>query len=423
MVRVALIEYFTTPHRTLIFLVKKGLKVPLVIEAQAAPHLPLVTNKDLSKCQERLLVDFHGLPREWDSGPEAANFNTILSLPPPINAGKRSQPIREQTLKNPRFSYDLTYWEDLSESLLPNTLKNQIADCELLCFVPHGPLHSLPLAALRWSKKEYLIERFGLCTVPSASVLRYCQAKNRQRLKGPIQQANSCLAVAVAAADDLEPQIFEADADALTAFFQDHIKDSKVTRLVGPSGKDGSNPASKTLIQQMLPCHEVVHLACHGVFGSEIGSDDPLDSGLLVSDGSTTIPLRELIEAKVTELSRLSPYLMTAREVFNLQLCADLVTLRACSSGRSTVESGDELIGLTRAFLFAGAVSLIVSLWNVNQRSSQRLLNDFYQLWLDPQRPLAKWQALQQAQLNLLHDQDYGHPYHWAPFILVGDWL
>jgi len=62
-------------------------------------------------------------------------------------------------------------------------------------------------------------------------------------------------------------------------------------------------------------------------------------------------------------------------------------------------------------------------LWNVNKRSSQLLLNDFYRLLLDKQNPLPKWQALQQAQKNLLQNPEYQHPYHWAPFILVGDWL
>lgn len=108
---------------------------------------------------------------------------------------------------------------------------------------------------------------------------------------------------------------------------------------------------------------------------------------MLVSNGSAAPPL--------TGFSRLSPaersaFLLSTREIFGLQLTADLVTLGASSSGRAVIQSGDELVGLTRAFLYAGAPSLIVSLWNVNKRSSQRLLTWFYRLWLAQDQPQPK---------------------------------
>ena len=96
------------------------------------------------------------------------------------------------------------------------------------------------------------------------------------------------------------------------------------------------------------------------------------------------------------------------------------MTLRACSSGRAEVGSGDELLGLTRAFLYAGTPSLLVSLWNVHKKSSQLLLDDFYRRSDDEATP--KWRALQLAQQQLLSEPDHDHPYHWAPFVLVGDW-
>jgi len=350
------------------------------------------------------------------------HYKQILSLPPAVHAAKRTKEVNQINLKKPAFSYDLTYWERLSEALLPAELKAQIADCDLLCFVPHGPLHLLPFAALRWSAQEYLIERFGICTVNTASVLRYCQSKNRQRAAGPTYRPSSCLVAAVAAQEDQDPQEFEADGDDLALLFQEPDANDKITSLIGASLTDGGQPASKELIQRAIGDHDVIHLACHGVFGVEGNSRDPLDSGLLVSDGGSSPSLAKLREMSAAERSS---HLLTAREVFSLKLTADLVTLRACSSGRAAIQSGDELVGLTRAFLFAGAPSLIVSLWNVNKRSSRQLLNDFYRRWLDRRHPLPKWQALQQAQISMLKDKDseYRHPYHWAPFILVGDWL
>jgi CHAT domain-containing protein len=120
-------------------------------------------------------------------------------------------------------------------------------------------------------------------------------------------------------------------------------------------------------------------------------------------------------------------FFLTAREIFDLRLNnTDIVTLRACSSGRSLVTAGDELIGLSRAFLYAGTPSLIVTLWNVYIQSSYKLLKEFYRLWLDKSNPMPKWKALQLAQIALLKDPDtekFHHPYHWAPIILIGDWL
>jgi CHAT domain-containing protein len=173
------------------------------------------------------------------------------------------------------------------------------------------------------------------------------------------------------------------------------------------------------MIAQHAGCHDVIHLACHGVFASDLGSQDPLESALLVSDGRTIPTLDDLRRLPPQERTA---FLLTAREVFGFELQADLVTLRACSSGRPEVHSGDELLGLSRAFLYAGSPSLIVAHWNVSQRSSGLLLNEFYRLWLDKSAPLPKWAALREAQVRMLRGGDQ-HPYHWASYVLVGDWL
>jgi CHAT domain-containing protein len=108
---------------------------------------------------------------------------------------------------------------------------------------------------------------------------------------------------------------------------------------------------------------------------------------------------------------------LTTLDIFNWRLQASLVTLSACQTGRSVVAGGDELLGLMRAFLAAGAASLVASLWAVEDRSTALLMENFY-------RQLAagagKGAALRAAQLSLL-DGAYVHPYYWAPFFLVGD--
>jgi CHAT domain-containing protein len=107
-------------------------------------------------------------------------------------------------------------------------------------------------------------------------------------------------------------------------------------------------------------------------------------------------------------------------DVFNLELNASLVTLSACESGASAAGGGDELVGFSRAFLYAGAASLLMSLWRVEDQATAHLMDRFYQALLDDQR---KAGALRQSQLALLRGNEgyrYRHPYFWAPFVLIG---
>lgn len=98
---------------------------------------------------------------------------------------------------------------------------------------------------------------------------------------------------------------------------------------------------------------------------------------------------------------------------------AELVTLSACETGISQTKRGDELIGLTRALIYAGAPSVIVSLWSVYDPSTRELMVELYRQLKSGKD---KATALQQAQIKIMSKEEYSHPYYWAPFILVGDW-
>jgi len=378
--------------------------------------------KALELCAARLLIDFHGLPPNWDLEPKQ-EIREALNLSPAVPAAKRNKGVLERTLANPNFHYDMDYWTGLGSRLFPAALRPHLDDCDLLSIIPHGPLHSLPMAALRWSEEQFLIERFGLCFAPSLSVLRFCRTRNPLREPGRSTAPRSAMAAAIAAADDRNPALFEADTERLAQICQAFSPETRVVQLTGAKQRDDRCAATKAAILEEAPAHELVHLACHGVFGDG-HSGEPLDSGLLVSDGDRALSLSDA--AAMTPQNRHN-WILSAREIFALRLRASLVTLRACSSGRSALQTGDELFGLTRAVLYAGAASLIVSLWNVHQKSSQLLLETFYEAWLrqapaDQSASMPKWKALQQAQIALLNG-DYPHPFHWAPFILSGDWL
>jgi CHAT domain-containing protein len=103
-----------------------------------------------------------------------------------------------------------------------------------------------------------------------------------------------------------------------------------------------------------------------------------------------------------------------------LKLNADLVTLSACSTGLGKLVNGEGILGLTRAFFYAGARNVTVSLWNVNDASTSTLMKAFYE---NLNRGLSKSAALRQAKLTLLHSKEsvWHHPYFWAAFVLVGE--
>jgi CHAT domain-containing protein len=153
-----------------------------------------------------------------------------------------------------------------------------------------------------------------------------------------------------------------------------------------------SNDASKTNLQTLGSKYFIIHLAVHGVFDL----DKPLNSALLLSaDGNNDGLLR-------------------AADLYNLSLNADLVTLSACETALGKVATGDDVVGFTRGFLYAGARSLISSLWQVDDEATRDLMVHLY----TNRSKMGMDEALRRAQLKV-KDQ-YPQPYYWAAFLLTG---
>jgi CHAT domain-containing protein len=113
---------------------------------------------------------------------------------------------------------------------------------------------------------------------------------------------------------------------------------------------------------------------------------------------------------------------LTAREIFDLTLSADMVVLSACNTARGEKKSGEGIVGLTWALFVAGAPTQVLSQWAVNDASTATLMERFY---AGVAKNAPKGASLRQAALALLADKKerrHAHPYYWAPFILVGDW-
>ncbi|WP_369253904.1 CHAT domain-containing protein [Streptomyces sp. R35] len=204
---------------------------------------------------------------------------------------------------------------------------------DIVYLVPHDALHRLPLAAIPLGGRP-LIDRNPVAVTPSSSVLRYCRAKRTGR-RGS--------ALVVAAPPTERPLAFaQEQAYAVAAGFGQSVV------LNGPAARRA------VLLERLCPgaaAPDIVHFTTHGVFEPEA----PMQSGIELADGR-----------------------LTAQDILGLTLQVDLVTLGACSTGVSDRRPGDELMGLTRALLYAGAPSVLVTLWDVDEVSTSMLFTRFY---------------------------------------------
>jgi CHAT domain-containing protein len=147
--------------------------------------------------------------------------------------------------------------------------------------------------------------------------------------------------------------------------------------------------------------YRAVHIATHGLLNAE----RPQFTGLVLS----------LVGNKSGD-----GFLRTD-EIFNLNLGSPLVMLSACETGLGKEKKGEGVIGLTRAFMYAGAPTVGVSLWSVSDNSTAELMTDFYKRMMTGQgTPPAA--AMREAQVAMITGKKYSRPFYWAPFVLVGDW-
>jgi CHAT domain-containing protein len=147
--------------------------------------------------------------------------------------------------------------------------------------------------------------------------------------------------------------------------------------------------------------YRVIHIATHGLLDAE----RPQFTGLVLS----------LVGNKSQD-----GFLRTD-EVFNLRLGAPLVMLSACETGLGKEKRGEGVMGLTRAFLYAGAPTVGVSLWSVADKSTAELMTEFYKRLFASETASAS-ASLREAQLAMINGKKYSAPFYWAPFVLVGDW-
>jgi CHAT domain-containing protein/Tfp pilus assembly protein PilF len=259
-------------------------------------------------------------------------------------------------------------------------LEKDLEGVRSLGVLPHDVLNYLPFAALQSGPSTYLSDRYRVFIAPSASVLQVLLRRQRDRF-GP---AGGLLALGNPSLGDPALELPFAEKEASAVGFEQ------------PGGEVAlRGQATEAAFREKSGLSEYLHLACHGEFNSK----SPLFSSLKLAAG----------EGQDGDL--------TALEVFSLSLSARLVTLSACQTGLGKLTSGDEIIGFNRAFLAAGAGSIISSLWRVSDVATAIMMKRFYR-YLKTGTAL---EALHQAQQVVR--RYFPHPAYWSGFVLVGTWL
>jgi len=225
-------------------------------------------------------------------------------------------------------------------------------------------LHRLPFQAL-FNGQEYLIDEFTISYAPSASTYALCQARYTQRNGKSL----------ILGIPDRAAPFVQEEVTAIAACLPN------AELLLGID-------ATADRLREIGRQSRFIHIATHGYFRR----DSPMFSGIKLGG------------------SYLSLY-----DLYQLELPAELIALSGCSTGLNVVAAGDELLGLARGLIHAGAETSLLTLWDIQDHSAAQLMTSFYrQLVCGRTKADALQQAMQQVR------SEYPHPYHWAPFILMG---
>jgi CHAT domain-containing protein/Tfp pilus assembly protein PilF len=304
-----------------------------------------------------------------------------------------------------------------------------IAGKKSVVIVPHGPLCALPFEILVsseshankrfWSAKDqpsYLVEKYAFCYAPSLSMLS--RVRTRKRIRKP---GWNLVAFGDAVySDDDKSMERNPGSERLIAAVQTAARGSRgpqlrplpgtrkeISEIVGIVGGPTQTylgaQATETLFKKAdLARYNYIHLATHGV----------------LLNGSGKFQQQPAIVFSLYGDKENDGFLQLG-EVFGLQLNADLVVLSSClTPGNIRLTETNGFMGLARAFLFAGTDSVVLSMWQVSDDSTEKFFVDMYRNL----QTETKAEALRQAKLSMLSNPETSHPYYWAPFVLVGNW-
>ncbi len=282
-------------------------------------------------------------------------------------------------------------------SILFKPLEDKLKGKTHLVIVPHGKLHYLPFAALVDGEGKYLVEKYSFLMEPSASSMVLLRKRSNKR-------DVSLLGFALGNADISKNKPTDSNApqvEAVPSEFRGGFSPL-------PGSKEELAEIEKTMkekniktkiyiedkftvdtVEKLVNSAGIIHFATHGFLS---GNDRGQFSGLVTANGFI--------------------YVM---DIYNWRLDSDLVVLSACETGMGKLTGGDEVVGLSRAFMQSGADNLLSTLWSVEDKTTRDLMTEFYKNMLSGQ---TKTDSLRNAQIKLMKENS--DPGLWSPFVLSG---
>ncbi len=232
----------------------------------------------------------------------------------------------------------------------------------------------MPFQSLITTEGRYLVEDYPISYLSSASLMKFVTKKKQKAEGGVLSFGNA----------DLENPIFNLNFAEMEA--------SEIAGMYPKSELYIRRDATETKAKILADKYSMLHFATH----SELNQQNPMKSALKLAKDS------------------LNDGDLTAEEVFSLSINSSLVVLSACETAIGKINRGDELVGFTRAFIYAGTPSIINTLWKVDDLATSQLMTGFY----SNLKKTNKRDALREAQLAV--KKQYEHPYFWAAFQLTG---
>jgi CHAT domain-containing protein len=306
--------------------------------------------------------------------------------------------------------------------------KVSIPDNAELFIVPDGILYYLPFEALvtemgknsdkgvvfsDFSKNKYLIEKYSISYIPSATLLDPSLREKKEKPSGtflafgnPDFSVTPDVQIIPGMNNFIRLQGGENYYFAPLPNTEKQVKNiEEFFKKTGKSDIYLGNNATEDNVKSKSSDYKYLLFATHGF----VDEANPMYSALVFSlKGNTQ-----------------DDGFLRAMEILNLNIKAELVVLSACETGLGRIRTGEGVIGLTRSFMYAGSPSVVVSLWSVESASTATLMEVFYKNLLSG---MNKGEALRKAKISLMKGTEmmegkkvsYSHPFFWAPFILVG---
>ena len=262
-----------------------------------------------------------------------------------------------------------------------------------LIIVPDGELGNIPFDVLlktlpenprAYKDHKYLLKDFEISYSYSATSLLRMIERNNSPSKKALAVAPSFSAIK-GLQSTLKPLKFNVE------------QAKTVSRVAGGDMLTG-NEATKDNFLNMAEQYEILHLASHAITNNKNINETYL----------AFTPMKDSTDS----------YRLFIAELYNLSLEAGMVVLSACETGTGKLQKGEGLISLARGFIYAGAKSIVNTLWEIDERSNDKFMKEYYR---QLRKGCKKDKALQAAKLTFLDQKEVAHPYHWASYIAIGD--